>query len=331
MEAHHKFSPSSMERMGNCPWSYKNCQGWQQQDNADSSHGTLLHRAMYDDSVFAKLSKADRETVAALRAEHVEPYKNFEHYHELRLEIYRNDGTLLNFGTSDFVVISPDGKTASLKDWKFGNYEVTPAVNNPQLKNYVAGIFQKFPKVETVFVMTVQPAYGTGDYDQQAELKRECLPEILTELENIVEKAENANEAQAVPNAENCRYCNKAQCRAFLRKMDENFSILQINSAELADNEHEMTIEFADRLLCAEKEIKKAMEVKVALAKQLVIANGGSVNFALRDGRVTKTTNWKALCEKHGICEEEIASFTTEKQGEPFLAPRMRKKQLTNK
>lgn len=320
-----------MERLAGCPWSYHNCKDWSQPGSADASHGTLLHLAMHDDSVFNKLNKSDKEIVQALRDEHVAPYAKLEHYHELRLEVWKSDGTLFNFGTADFIVISPDGLSASLKDWKFGNYEVTPAADNPQLKNYVVGIFQRFPKVQTVYAMTVQPAYGVAEYDNQAIFNRSQLPELLAELETIVEKAVNSHEGQSNPNADNCRYCNKTKCSSFLRKMDENFAILNINSAELSDNEHEMTIDFADRLLCAEKEIKKAMEAKVALAKSIVIANGGSANFALRDGRVTQKTDWQGLCEKHGICQEEIDSFTTETTGSPFLAPKMRKKQLTNK
>lgn len=331
MSTHHEFAPSSMERLAGCPWSYHNCKDWSQPESADASHGTLLHLAMHDDSVFNKLNKSDKEIVQALKDEHVAPYAKLEHYHELKLEVWKSDGTLFNFGTADFIVISPDGLSASLKDWKFGNYEVTPAADNPQLKNYVVGIFQRFPKVQTVYAMTVQPAYGVAEYDNQAVFNRSQLPELLAELETIVEKAVNSHEGQANPNADNCRYCNKTKCSSFLRKMDENFSVMQIDSSLLTTQEHDMTIEFADKILCAEKEIKKIMETKVAVAKDLIIANGGSENFTLRNGKVSRTTDWNGLCEKHGICQEEIDSFTTEKQGEPYLASRMRKKVIAIK
>ena len=330
MEKHHEFAPSSLGRLQGCPWSYHQCKGWTEPENKDAFDGRLLHEAIYDDSAFQKLGNSEKKTVLKIRTEHVEPYAHLEHYHELKLEIFKSDGTLFNFGTADFVVISPDGKAASLKDWKFGGFEVAKASENPQIKNYVVGIFQKFPAVEKVFAMTVQPVHGADDYDDQAEFQRSHLPELLTELESIVDRAKNANEAMANPNGENCRYCNKLQCEAFLRKMDENFIIMKVDSSILAEDQHQMTIEFADRLLCAEKEIKNVMEVKVQLAKDLVIANGGSENFSVRNGRVTKTVDWKALCEKHGICQEEIDIFTTEKQSAPFLAMKMKRKTLKN-
>ena len=330
MEKHHEFAPSSMGRLQGCPWSYHQCKNWVQPENKNALGGRLLHEGVYNNEAFAKLGTSEKNTVTKLRKEHVEPYAHLEHYHELKLEIFRANGELLNFGTADFVVISPDGENASLKDWKFGGFEVAKAAENPQMKNYVAGLFQKFPKLKTVFSMIVQPAAGCDDYDDQAEFKRSQLPELLAELENIVDTAKTASEAMANPTGENCRYCNKLHCGAFLRKMDDNFAVMKVDSSLLADNDHEMTIEFADRLLCAEKEIKKAMEAKVAIAKELVINNGGSENFSVRNGRVTKTVDWKALCKKHGICQEEIDLFTTETQGASFLQMKMKRKSLKN-
>lgn len=331
MEKHHEFAPSSLGRLQGCPWSYHQCKNWVQPESKNALGGRLLHEAVYNDEAFAKLGTSEKNTVTKLRKEHVEPYAHLEHYHELTVEVFMADGTLLNFGTADFVVISPDGESASLKDWKFGGFEVAKAGENPQMKNYVAGLFQKFPRLKRVFAMIVQPSCGADDYENQAEFKKEHLPELLAELENIVDTAKSSNEAMANPNAENCRYCNKLRCGAYLRQMDENFAIMKADSSILADDEHEMTIEFADRLLCAEKEIKKAMETKVAIAKELVINNGGSPSFSLRNGRITRTTDWKALCEKHGICQEEIDLFTTETQGTPFLAMKMKRKELKNK
>jgi hypothetical protein len=323
---HHEFSPSKLERFASCPWSYKNCQGWESTSGSEASHGTLLHEAVWNDEVLAGLSEKDAALVNTIRKEHVTPYAKLNHYHELKLQVHDDEGNLLTEGIADFVVISPDKKAASLKDWKFGGYQVTDAEKNQQMKTYVCGIFQQWPTVERVFSMVVQPAFGYADYDKQAEFRREQLPEMLSEIEEIIQKCKAAVVENANPSADNCRYCNKDNCPAFRRKMDANFSIMAINPDEIALPEQELTIEYADRLLCAEKEIKAIMEERTKTAKEIILQQGGSENFRVQAGRVSRKTDWKALAADMDIPEEKISEFTTETAGEPYLMPRMRKK-----
>lgn len=325
---HHEFSPSRLDRTAGCPWSYRNCIGWESGENEDSGRGTLLHRAVYDDSAYDSLGENDRGMIDFIRDEHIRPYSGMKMYHELFVQVYDSD-TLLTEGVADCLTISPDGTKASLKDWKFGNYEVAPAAENMQIKAYVCGIFQKFPKITTVYAMIVQPVYGSADYDNQCEFRREQLSEMIAEIASVIDRAKSAAEADANPTAENCRYCNKLHCRAFCGKMEQNFEIMNLQKEELSIEEENMTLEFADRLICAEKEIKDAMKHRTDIAKKLIIAAGGSAKFRVQAGRITRKTDWKKLARDKQISDDEIAAYTTETTGEPYLMPRMRRpKQL---
>ena len=329
MSKHHEFSPSKLDRLASCPWSYCNCRGWAGEEGDDASRGTLLHRAIYDDAAYANLSGKEQGMIDFIRDEHIRPYAGMKMYHELFVQLFDAENRLLTEGTADCLILSPDGTKASLKDWKFGSYEVAPAAENMQVKAYVCGVFQKFPKLTTVYAMIVQPVYGSTDYDTQCEFRREQLPELLAEIAAIIDRAKIATEADANSTAENCRYCNKLHCRAFREKMEANFEIMAIRPEELTVEEQEMTLDYADRLVCAEKEIRDAMKRRTDIARKLILAAGGSANFRVQSGRVTKTTAWRKLARDKQISDDEIAAYTTETTGEPYLMPRMRRpKQL---
>ena len=233
---------------------------------------------------------------------------------------------ILSEGTLDYLVISADGESASVKDWKFGSYEVAPAAENPQIKGYVCGVFHKFPKVKVVYAMIVQPVYGSTDYEHQAVFTRDQYPELLQEVSGIIERAKNATEDTAAPSAANCRYCNKMACKTFRARMDRNFEVFAIDPEQLSAVDTEMTLDFADRLLCARREIESMMDAKTDTAKKMILANGGSANFRVQAGRISKRTNWQSLAEKYDIPQAEIDAVTVCTEGEPYLMPRMRRK-----
>jgi hypothetical protein len=277
-----------------------------------------------------ELPEKDREMIEYIRDEHIKPYAEMEHYSELFVQIFDENGELLTEGTLDDLVISPDATQGSLKDWKFGSYEVAPADENLQIKAYVCGIFLKFPQVEKVYALIVQPVYDSADYDAQCVFEREDMPEMLAEIRMVIERGKNSTEADVNPTASNCRYCNKEKCKAFQNKMLTNFDLMTVDPDALSLPEQEMTVDFADRLLCAEKKITAAMKTKSAKAKEIILQAGGSDNFRIRAGRISKRTDWKGLARDKGISAEEIAEYTSESEGKPFVTTRMRRKKNTN-
>lgn len=325
---HHEFSPSRLARFSSCPWSYKNCLNWDGGETDDAKYGNIMHEAIHDDTVLASLPDRDAELIRNLREEHVNRFLKYEHYFELPVAVFKENGEELTFGILDFLYLSPDRKLAGLVDWKFGSQEVESAEKNPQIKAYAAGVFQKFPSVESVFAMVVQPVYGMDDYQKQSPFHRGDLPGILQEIEAVELVAKNATPEDAVPTAANCRYCNKLNCRKYRERMEQNL-VLMDSGNSIAMEDQEMTAEFADRLLCAKKEIELIMEERSKLASKILISRGGSENFRVQSGRVSKKTDWAGLCKHLNIPQETVDSFTETTTGEPYLMPRMRiKKKL---
>lgn len=356
---HHEKSPSKADRLKNCPPSFKICKGWIQEDSEDAKHGTILHNAIYDDTIYKTLSGGDKSIIDSIRIEHIIPFQNKEkypeliHYSELYVEVKNQKGEILTAGTCDDVCISRD--IASLKDWKFGSYEVVPAINNMQIKEYVAGLFQKFHQVNTIFAVIVQPCYWDGDFEsKQAEFKRDMLPDIISEIEEINKKCDEVDIndfTQYSCKTDNCRYCNKSACKVYNAKMYEaaiSYGMTVIENT-LPDID---IVNYADEMLCKAKMLEAMIEEKKDVFKKIVIKNGGSANFSVREGKKTRKTDWKSvsreLCEKyiHSVCrlkkwfrnipvdylfeksdkivEKVVSKYTSETIGDPYVASKMR-------
>ena len=338
IKQHHSFAPSSLERIENCPPSWEICKNMVRDDSGkDASRGDTMHRAFYDDAALAELSEKDKEIVLSLRHEHIEPYpaeKGFKHFHELFVEIKDEDNAILTHGTLDYLIISANEKVGSLIDLKFGSYEVTPAADNPQIWAYAIGVFQMFPKLEQLFALIAQPVFGIGNFDQQAVFKRSDLPKLIARIKQIednAEKADTANFSHYHPSASDCRYCNKMQCPVHRNWMIENMQVMGLTEHDLPKDVVEMTVEYADRVKLAEKAIKDQIAPLSNMATLAIKNFGGSEHWRVCNGKVSKTINWKALCEKYNITDDEIAEFTTEKIGDAYVTARTRKSKKQQK
>ena len=324
---HHEFSPSRLEKFAVCPWAYKNCLGWTSPSGQDAQRGTLMHRAVYDDEALEQLNDRDKEVIQRIRQEHIEELNRrgkVGFFHELYVKVEDDDGTILTAGYLDELVISLDGTVASVTDYKFGNQPVSPAEDNDQIISYVAGVFQKFPNLHTVYGMIIQPIFET-DYDKQAEFKREQLPDLLARIRENRKRAENATEEDAVISPL-CKYCNREHCRKYRQQMETYLKVLALgeNSAILTEPYVQLTLDYADRLLTAKKAIESVLDEKTADAKKVILDAGGSQNFKVMAGKTTRRTDWKKLAADKGITDDEISGYTTESVGEPYLAPKMR-------
>lgn len=325
---HHEFAPSKLERIEGCPASWKMCRDFHPESGKDATRGSLLHEAIHNDKVLAGLSEQDQNLVMSLRNEYIEPFKSkgFKIFHELPVVIRDEDGSELTAGTLDALILSPDETQGSLIDFKFGIYEVTEAKENPQILAYCAGAFQQFPKLQTVFALIVQPVFGIGNYDKQAKIGRDELPAILKRIRQAEEAAKNADLQDLSiyhATASNCRYCNKFACPKYREWMRTNMEIVGVS--EMPQEVEDMTVEYADRVKLAGKAIQAEMKSVLELADKVILDCGGSENYRVCSGKVTKKTDWKGLCAKHEITAEEIAEFTTESVGFPYLTARTRK------
>lgn len=324
---HHEFSPSRLPVLENCPYSYKNCLNWERTDNKDALSGRKMHEAIYNDEVFSSLSEKERNIILSIREEHIDPYKgeNTIILYEEFLEIKDDDGSLLTSGWGDLIVMNKGKTVASLKDFKFGGYEVESAESNIQLLTYAVGLMQKYPSLQKVYLFVVQPLFNMADYSAQSCIARSDIQNIITRIKSIISNAKEATEKDAKSSSSNCRYCNKENCKTYKEVMQNNFYLLGADPESLPLAEKEMTIEFADKIMLAVNEIKKLLKTKEDDAKKVICANGGSEHFRMANGRKTVSVNWNELCKANNIPESEVEKYTTTKIGEPYVALKTKK------
>jgi hypothetical protein len=101
-------------------------------------------------------------------------------------------------------------------DYKFGRGEVDDSEINIQGQAYLLGVMDKFPKLKTATVHFILPR---RDEILTHSYKREDMEDIRLRINLIIEKAEAEN-AEAIPNSEGCRYCkHKLSCPALSDKL----------------------------------------------------------------------------------------------------------------
>jgi len=118
------------------------------------------------------------------------------------------------FGTVDVVIIKEDH--VDIVDYKYGRGEVDDSDINIQGQAYLLGVMDKFPKLKTATVHFILPR---RDEILTHSYKREDMEDIRLRINLIIEKAEAEN-AEAIPNSEGCRYCkHKLSCPALSDKL----------------------------------------------------------------------------------------------------------------
>lgn len=331
---HHDFSPSKLQRFENCPAAYKVCKNMIEVKGANSTRGTLLHRAIYDDSVRGEVSDADWEVVMQIREKHAQ-YNKFEVYYETFLEVRDEDGKVISYGIADYIVIDRERAVALLKDFKFGGNPVPQPVDNPQLQTYVVGIFQKFPDIQTVYTTIEQPLLPE-DFYEEALYRRNSIGSILARIKKIITKSESADLEDPLSynvnidadSDANCRYCNKLNCPAYLEKIKKCFSLLSISPDAIPMSEVKETVEYADHIKTAWKTISDNVEETLKNADRIILDAGGSEHYKVCDGKKMTKTDWKAVCEDYQITEDDLEQYRTYSLSKPSLMSRIRKKKV---
>jgi len=150
-EGHHKYGPSSAERLVNCPGSVRMQSGIEEVESDSAAEGTDLHQVVADtisgvdvSERMAALSLEQRgaaDTCVQFARQLIDNISRAVHV-EVKIDI-RDGFMLLTSGTADLVIIYPD-KTAVLVDWKFGRKQVAAVNENYQFALYSAGVAQKW-------------------------------------------------------------------------------------------------------------------------------------------------------------------------------------------
>lgn len=221
---HHEFGPSKLNAFAACP-GYRPREGG---TSVAAEEGTALHEWM--DKVALHAIATGSEFVPALStlvrgagladeeynwlrtcAEQVDTFlrkvnrAGMQFHNELRIEVTRPDGTVVNFGHLDLLLTWDEGRKGVLFDYKFGWIPVPAAKENLQGINYALGVMQQFPALKVVGVMFVQPKLQQVS---MAMFGRDDMDAMLRQIDEVISTALNPNAALR-PNPY-CDYCRKA-------------------------------------------------------------------------------------------------------------------------
>lgn len=214
---HARYSPSTLGSREKCP-------GWTS-DNDPSKNtevadrGTAIHEAIEKDDT-SKLAAADDIQCALNCIEFVdeiaEQYPVHERFREIQVKV------LDQFGTVDDLIVA--GQVGHMTDYKTGWWPVPDAEINLQMQSYALGVFDRFPKLDTLHVHILLPRQATIS---DATFTREAHYKTLKQrVFKAIEGAKAVDQLFAEgsvdkllstlsPSSTNCEFCGrKAQCPA---------------------------------------------------------------------------------------------------------------------
>lgn len=206
---HHEFSPSKLAYL-------EQCSHYASRDESSPAAelGTRQHRAlelMVDDPTLG-----DEEAAAVARcAEAVDKLRaELGRGLELKEEYLSIDDADTTGGYADLILISPELSLAVVIDYKFGKHQVEDAETNLQGAGYCLGIFHRFPGVERVRVVFLQPHI---EYRTEHTFCRTDVPALYSRVCAVVERAKAARLdptfAEASPTFPVCMFCkNLSDC-----------------------------------------------------------------------------------------------------------------------
>lgn len=223
---HHPFSPSSLQYREACPY-FDPADG----DNEASRAGTLQHDAveagqdnpLLTDKQAAAVADCIRyaEQVASKYPGGTILTEQYLPIDDERISYLDWDGNRhvmggTTAGYADRIIISADGRTAEIIDWKFGQWDVEPTENNLQGMAYLLGVLKQFPNLQTVTVHFVLPHRDEVDVHTFTRSEFEGMyVRIRCVVLRAVEARKIKDFTKATPNMGACRFCaNAGRCDA---------------------------------------------------------------------------------------------------------------------
>ena len=327
-EQHHSFSPSQLARIEGCPMSWKMCKNMFRESSSDADHGTMLHKAIWDDETYDSLTGTDREMIESIRAK-IEDYKKrgCKIYHEHKVTVRNFKGEVLTEGTLDILVVFRT--LAQVIDCKFGANPVIIPKENPQTQTYVLGVFQEFPEIDTVISSIWQPTLPEDFYeDYQFTNNKNTLEYFINRIESIIKHAIDAQEDDEKSygmSVENCRYCNKYICPKYKAWMMRNLEMVGAKDVEIPTDVKNLTVDFADKFKIAWKSISEQAETVIKMCDKAILDAGESANYKVCNGKTMKKTDWKAFCFDNKISPEVLAPYEKITTSAPYVALKVRR------
>lgn len=210
--AHHPHGPSAIGVPCNAAWKLSQFAP-PVPSSADADEGTLLH-ALIANPEPARMAELDAEQRAAVdaclaqadewarRTETLNPYR--EQPLDLR-DFFAAGGQEINFGTLDFLALSPSETFAILADWKMGR-NASPLVAD-QVANYAAAAFQRWPKLLSITAYAWYPR--APRLNQCWTYTRPDLPRLVESIKARIAIRES-RERWEFTTGDWCTYCPAA-------------------------------------------------------------------------------------------------------------------------
>jgi len=151
-------------------------------------------------------------------------YNIIEAFKEYKLTIKDKDGSELNYGTADVLLITEDeygNRKAIVIDYKFGFIKVS-AFNNIQLQSYGLGACQEFDCVSCDYYI-VQPAHSAVEsgYFKDVDI-------VFDRVKSVIDSCHVENPT-VNPTKEGCKYC-KARFDCEARNKTQNELVLHMQT-----------------------------------------------------------------------------------------------------
>ncbi|MBO7447426.1 DUF2800 domain-containing protein [bacterium] len=327
----HAFaSPSKLAAIKLCPFTAKCCDEWESPMSEAAGRGKSMHEAVYNNTALDKLSSEDREIILNLRREFIKPCSEYELWYEKLLYLYDEAGKVITYGTVDFLAVRDN--TALLIDWKFGNSPVPGYHQNPQLRAYVAAVFQAFPQLEIIYPMIAQPSVGYDvGYENQVVVTRASLPDLVRETAEIVASARAAKPGDAKPSNDACVFCNKEGCKKYHDSMVTALEFYTGNAevpaaVDMPALTPEALLAWCDDALPKLSLMETFVRDRIGKVKEYIKKQGGSESYRLTKPIEKTTVDYKTMISDLGIPTEVVERYTTVKIYEPQLIKKNRKR-----
>lgn len=217
--AHARVSPSSLKLFEISPGYVRE----ESEPHPVTLQGTKLHEIL-DGTRSIKDIKDDPESLELCRkcklyVDHVMSSGNYARHDEVKLYM---TGDVYGFAD----VILEGQHEAHLIDYKFGFHSQEPVETNPAAQAYVLGIFNLWPRIDTVYVHYIYPRRDEID---RTEYRRSADEDkIRLRVETIAARANKALEVYkddptAVgycnPSTETCKYCARKSVCGDIKKL----------------------------------------------------------------------------------------------------------------
>ena len=227
--AHAKLSASGSHRWLNCTGSVKAEQDYPTGGSSIfAQEGTRAHELA---DICLKSGKPATDYVGSTiedgvvdveMADYVQQYVDYvqsfkgDAFYEQRVEF--TDWVAGGFGTSDAIVVEPDGKTVHVIDLKYGKGVAVDAEENTQGILYALGVYQDYKfiydELDTFVIHIYQPRIGNFSRWSVS------VPDLLNWGEWIAQQAETAltDDAPRTPGEKQCNWCAHKACCVELKQ-----------------------------------------------------------------------------------------------------------------